>query len=127
MKHLIFSYYDICLVTRLSEYKIIVNKFPAVLFQLLSTYMSCRVPSYMVFINSVIVGSVVLSPEFCTIPDRVCMLSWLQGIERKDNAKLTQNTPAESQIRSVNLTSIDTICVISSPNAMFDHFLESSP
>jgi len=30
------------------------------------------------------------------------------------------------QIRSVKLTSIDSTCVISSPNPMFDHLLESS-
>jgi len=33
---------------------------------------------------------------------------------------------AELQIRCLNLTSIDTACVISSPNPLFDHLLESS-
>ena len=32
----------------------------------------------------------------------------------------------ELQIRSVTLSSIDFTCVISSPNPMFDHLLESS-
>ena len=33
---------------------------------------------------------------------------------------------SELQIRSVKLNSIDTICIISLPNSMFDHLLESS-
>ena len=39
-------------------------------------------------------------------------------------SSLFHNTPVH-QIRSVKLTSIDSTCVISSPNPIFDHLLES--
>ena len=38
-----------------------------------------------------------------------------------DNSQIT-----EHQIRCIEITSIDSTCVISSPNPIFDHLLESS-
>ena len=38
----------------------------------------------------------------------------------------THKHESELQIRCVKLTSIDSTCVISSPNPMFEHLLESS-